>query len=127
MAVHHIHPHVMNNGKRKNNNSDDFFNNNDPFGNFFKLFNDGKMNINTNNPNVHTFSSTYTNNNGHVTRHVNNNGKEYSGKDAKKIMDKMKQQSKSIFKHMSNDVLSNHKPKNNLFKRLGNHMKNHKN
>lgn len=93
MAVHHIHPHVMNNYKNRN----PFNNNKNPFKNLDKV-----LKQNSNSGNGHSFTATYSNNNGHITRHFSKDGKSV---DAKKMKNNMKQMHDQLndFDHMFDD------------------------
>lgn len=131
MTVHHINPHVINNHKDSDNNNNNS-NSSNPFefnnlNNLFKNMNNMTFKDdfnNSNNPNVHTFSSTVTNNNGHVTKHVNVNGHQTSGKDADKLLNEMKNQQQKAH-HNFLDHFKNKGNHDSIFGNLG--FKHHKN
>ena len=122
--VLHIHPHVMGSDHR------DHHSDQNPFHHFFHR-------TMKNSQNQHSFSATYSNVNGHVTRHFNQDGRSVGGRQAKDAMQEMNRQMKQMdrqmnaafgdFGHMmgiSDDQPHHHE---NPFRRLMGHHRKHGN
>lgn len=128
MAVHHINPHVMPRGHDDNHRDNKFHfdDSNDIFKNLDHVFH---QNMNPGQSHGHSFTATYSNNNGKVTKHFEKDGRTVNDQDASQMMKEMHQQMNDmgkIFGDFDNDLgFNDHKDNNNLDGIIGNHPKHH--
>ena len=100
MSVHHIHPHVMGHHDHQQHRNFHFDKHHDIFKNLDQVFHNGTGPTN----NGHSFTATYSNHNGHVTKHFSQDGQTVNADHAQQMMKQMHQSMKNMDQMFDNDL-----------------------
>ena len=123
MSVHHIHPHVMHHNDKEHNDAH-FNDHNNIFKNLDHVFHNDHHNFG----NGHSFTATYSNNNGHVTKHFSKDGKNIDSDHAQEMMKQMHRNMANMDKMFNDDLNLNDfdHMNHNLDHMIGSHHSGHK-